>query len=296
MGIRSLTPFLEDAYGHIEIIGKGESRYSAMPCYGLPDFVAVSSRGNKPILVEVKNTQKRSTADIFQAKFYNTLESTVGVVVVAEHVEGSESVMKPKVISSQDAETLIIYPRLKDYTKVSDVLEMDDDLLKETWKAKQLGFQGKWPLTHCGPKCPHIRFGIDLVEDDLEVLKPIPLVLAKGLDEMGVDLDLTFWRSYLRKRVPIVTFLSPKYRKRIVETLINKFELTREEARKITERRGERFKTSDIAKLMVNEVEDWHKILESDFSIEHALGISTRIYPLPERSSSNVKASWHKWE
>ena len=56
-GLDQVKPVIEEEYGELTIIGKGETRYGMAPTYGLPDYVAFAKGKDKPILVEVKNTR-----------------------------------------------------------------------------------------------------------------------------------------------------------------------------------------------------------------------------------------------
>src|SRR5438445_13441283 len=60
-GLDQVKPVIEEEYGELTIIGKGETRYGMAPTYGLPDYVAFAKGKDKPILVEVKNTPSVTT-------------------------------------------------------------------------------------------------------------------------------------------------------------------------------------------------------------------------------------------
>jgi hypothetical protein len=295
-GLREIKPYIEATFGSINIIGKGESRYSSMPCWGKPDFVAVNSTNGKPLLVEIKNTKKKNIdEDTFQAKFYNSLEETVGIVILENRLEGKKRVLKPKTINYQNSETLIVYPRLGEVSQVSEPLEFNIDIIKEAWRAKQLGFQGLWPATDCSFDCPHKRFSTVLKEGNMEVVKPLPLILAKGMDECGEDLDANYWRRYLGKITPH-TMMQAKYQndKEAQEKLATYFNLEKDELKRIISKPISSFSESD--KLMSNETEQWNQLLPNNLSIEHARGVSTQAYPLPKDSSHNLKKCWKEWE
>src|SRR2546425_9889316 len=202
-GLREIKPEIERALGPMTVIGRGESRYGALPTCGYPDYVALSSN-DKPVLIEVKNgSRENSTKDRFQASFYNSLGKTVGVVVHDTNI--NDGTIRPcvKVHLGKDAETLVVYPRLHKWERVTDTVDIDQDEIEEIWSAKQLGILGRWPDIHCESNCPHTRWGIVLPEDSLDmVAKPLPLIFAKGAADLGVDFDFNFMRRYISKITP----------------------------------------------------------------------------------------------
>jgi len=75
-GLKEIRADIDRALGPLTIIGRGESRYGALPTCGYPDYVALTSN-KKPVLIEVKNGVKASPGkDEFQASFYNSLGKT----------------------------------------------------------------------------------------------------------------------------------------------------------------------------------------------------------------------------
>src|SRR3989442_730970 len=202
-GLKGIRTEIDQALGPLTIIGRGESRYGALPTCGYPDYVALTSN-EKPVLIEVKNGAKESPGkDEFQASFYNSLGKTVGVVV--HDVAVNDRGIRPnlQVHLEEDAETLILYPRLNKWRKITDTVNIEPDDIEEIWAAKQLGIVGRWPTADCGSNCPHRRYGIILPEDSLDmVAKPLPLIFAKGAADLGVDYDFNFMRRYISRTAP----------------------------------------------------------------------------------------------
>jgi hypothetical protein len=308
-GLETIIPYITEAYGFLDIIGKGESRYLATPCYGIPDYVAMSSL-KKPVLIEVKNTKSKSKKDVFQTEYYNTLESTVGVIIYEEREEQSEKIIAPKTVFSQNSETLIVYPRLGEYVEITDTIDLSVDLIKEVWQAKQLGFRGKWPYTYYGVSCPHKRFGINLSEDDMEVLKPPPLIFSKGMEEKDVDLDYVYLRRYVRTQSQDMMSLlrSLKFHteihknlnlesitQQLREMLVNSFGFDLQDAKKLLLGRTTRVESSELCRDMGDEIEPWEKIL-ADKTMTVPMGLGTRMYSLPKKSHHSIKMSWDKWK
>src|SRR6266480_3440495 len=202
-GLKEIRADIDRALGPLTIIGRGESRYGALPTCGYPDYVALTSN-KKPVLIEVKNGVKVSPGkDEFQASFYNSLGKTAGVVV--HELSLSDGGIRPnvQVHLEEDAETLVLYPRLNKWRRITDAVDIKSDDLEEIWAAKQLGILGRWPTTECGSDCPHTKYGIVLPEDSLDtVAKPLPLIFAKGAADLGVDYDFNFMRRYIPKITP----------------------------------------------------------------------------------------------
>src|SRR3989441_1515716 len=202
-GLKGIRTEIDQTLGPLTIIGRGESRYGTLPTCGYPDYVALTSN-ERPVLIEVKNGAKESPGkDQFQASFYNSLGKTVGVVVHETAVD--DGVIRPnlQVRLEEDAETLILYPRLHQWRKVTDTVNIEQDDIEEIWGAKQLGIIGRWPTADCGSDCPHTRYGIVLPEDSLDIVaRPLPLIFAKGAADLGVEYDFNFIRRYISRTVP----------------------------------------------------------------------------------------------
>jgi hypothetical protein len=58
-GLKEIRADIDRALGPLSIIGRGESRYGALPTCGYPDYVALTSQ-DRPVLIEVKNGVKES--------------------------------------------------------------------------------------------------------------------------------------------------------------------------------------------------------------------------------------------
>src|SRR2546425_1016452 len=161
-GLKGIRTEIDLALGPLTIIGRGESRYGALPTCGYPDFVALTS-DEKPVLIEVKNGAKESPSkDEFQASFYNSLGKTVGVLVHEGTVNHRGIRPNLQVHLEEDAETLLLYPRLNKWRKIANTVNIEPDDLEEIWAAKQLGIIGRWSSSDCGSDCPHTRYGIIL--------------------------------------------------------------------------------------------------------------------------------------
>ena len=171
-GLGVIRQQVNDAYGRLTVIGTGESRQGSLPTTGRPDFVALSEK--KPIMVEVKNgVRENPNQDNFQASFYNSLSDTVGVIVQDFGAGDGGVESKPRMVLEQDAETLIVYPRLKIWRRVEETIDLSPPVVEEVWRAKQLGIIGRWPEIDCSTDCPHHRFDVELPTGNLEVVKPL---------------------------------------------------------------------------------------------------------------------------
>ena len=270
-GLESIKPSIEREYGQVEILGKGETRYGASPTYGMPDFVALAKGKDKPILVEVKNSLHPSSQDTFQAAFYNTMQSTVGVTVVKERMESEHPSVAPKTIVEKDAETVIVYPRLADSKIIKDTVGMGEKLVKGVWEAKQLGLIGKSPETACDSKCPHTRYGIELPEASIEPARPLPLIYAKGIVEKGHDPDLEYLHHFAWQRASPIMMLrwqlegktEGALRMRLAKLLAQKTGLDLDDAIKIMSpvRKATFLNPDEVYKEMSGEFERWEKLM-----------------------------------
>jgi hypothetical protein len=317
-GLREIRGQIDQALGPLAIVGRGESRYGALPTSGYPDYVALTSN-DKPVLIEVKNGAKESLSrDNFQAEFYNSLGKTVGVVV--HELAFKDGVVSPSIQFhlEQDAETLILYPRLHKWRKITDTTNLDPDNIEEIWSAKQLGIIGRWPDVDCDQNCPHTRYKIVLPEDSLDtVAKPLPLIYAKGGADLGVDYDFHFLRRYISRTTPSVTGnlwrlagLSENESglNSIIELMGTQLGIGKDESVKLlrwfngisTGESGLRIRADlgKIEKEMAAYVEPWQKLLPR--KVLETIGptaqsIGTQTYNLPRQSKLFIDKSWKKW-
>jgi hypothetical protein len=317
-GLREIRGQIDQALGPLAIVGRGESRYGVLPTCGYPDYVALTSN-DKPVLIEVKNGAKESLSkDNFQAEFYNSLGKTVGVVV--HDLAFKDGIVSPSIQFhlEQDAETLILYPRLHKWRKITDTTNLDPDKIEEIWSAKQLGIIGRWPDIDCDYNCPHTRYKIVLPEDSLDtVAKPLPLIYAKGGADLGQDYDLHFIRRYISRTSPSATGnlwrlagLSGNGSglNSIIELMGKQLGIGKDECVKLlrwfngisTGESGLRTRADlgKIEKEMAAYVEPWQKLLPRKM-LETigptAQSIGTQTYNLPRQSKLFIDKSWKKW-
>lgn len=330
IGLGKIKSQLTEKYGKIEILGHGESRSGILPNKVRPDFIAISE-DQKPVMIEVKNTSNvNMKSDHFQASFYNTIAKKYGVVVMEERTENGIKTIIPRSIDDRISETLLVYPRHGKFEKITDTTSLDKNLVKNIWIAKQLGLKGKTPKTDCDSKCPHHRHG-DLPEDNLEPAIPLPLVIAEGLIEQGVDLDTDYLRRYLWRngigkiiddglyeirhaeylakegsysQSKVETRLKNLEKKKdtFLEEIVEKTGFSMQEISKITSKEASRTHIKEQKKAekeMKGVFEPWKKLLgaKSLKSLKNtAKGQSTRLYPIPKDSERFVKKSWKLWD
>jgi polyhydroxyalkanoate synthesis regulator phasin len=307
-GLDQIKPILEEEYGAVSIIGKGETRYGLAPTYGMPDYVAFASGRDKPILVEVKNTERQNSQDEFQASYYNTLQRTVGVVISDKRIEEGRTAIRPKVVLEKDAETIIIYPRLGDYIPVKETIDITPELIQSVWEAKQLGLIGKSPARECPAKCPHHRYGIELEEGSIDVAKPLSLIFAKGLTEKGIDLDFSYLRSFAWQNAsPVMDTvfmlrnnMTSEKEGRLIDLLTDKLEISTHEAKRLVRRdmRPPTPEPKDIMREMASDMEAWEKLVgrkDAEVLAQKSYSLATRIYTLPKSSGEMIEKAWDKW-
>jgi hypothetical protein len=305
VGVRS---FITEEYGDVEVIGRGACKNGPFPGEALPDFVALSPKHKQPILIEVKNSQKPSNTDRFQARFYNTVARETGVVVHEQRFEAGNLNLIPVAYHESITETLLVYPRGSSYERIENIVDMKSDAINEIWRAKQLGFQGKSPHTDCGSKCPHHRIG-ELPEGNLEPSPPLPLVYALGLVEADADLDTEYLRNYFFKSglgagtYPWIFGLKvdEERRKTVAQLISKRTGIPSELAERMAFARVRSPDSDKIFRSMASEIEPWEKILGKskldEFSTRSTIqGLATRYYTLPEKSNDFVKRSWNKWK
>ena len=319
-GLKEIRADIDRALGPLTIIGRGESRYGALPTCGYPDYVALTSN-KKPVLIEVKNGVKVSPGkDEFQAQFYNSLGKTAGVIV--HELFLSDGGIRPnvQVHLEEDAETLVLYPRLNKWRRITDAVDIKSDDLEEIWAAKQLGILGRWPTTDCGSDCPHTRYRIVLAEDSLDmVARPLPLIFAKGAADLGVDYDFNFMRRYISRITPSIMNelwnLSHDLRsaplsglESITTIMENRLGVGRDVSTKFLHwmrgiGEGEpkvkvQVDQTRIEKEMAVYLEPWRQLLPErmhDATAAVAQSIATRTYSLPTQSKLIIDRSWKKW-
>jgi hypothetical protein len=299
---------VEKEYGAVKILGKCESRNPLMPSKILPDFVAFAGGIQRAILIESKGVvNKSSPRDVFQASYYNGIAAKFGVMVIRERLEGERRAISPIVKFDQLAETLLIYPRRQEYRKVQDYVTLDDELVRGIWEAKELGLMGKQPETNCGSACPHHRFREDMPEDTLEPAKPLPLILAKGYDESGFDMDAQYMRRLAFKILPLeirltllLRKLPEKERIQLSQWLIDTLGVSPQLASNIVNwKKPEpaRPAVAELLKQMASEVEPWQRILGKRFAQSTPVvdGLSTTLYCLPSESRRLISLGWDAW-
>lgn len=319
-GLKEIRADIYRALGLLTIIGRGESRYGALPTCGYPDYVALTS-SKKPVLIEVKNGVKASPGkDEFQASFYNSLGRTAGVVV--HELSLSDGGIRPnvQVRLEEDAETLVLYPRLNKWRRITDTVDIKSGDLEEIWAAKQLGLLGRWPTTDCGSDCPHTRYGVVLPEDSLDmVAKPLPLIFAKGATDLGVDYDFNFMRRYISRITPSTMNelwnLSHHLRsaplsslESITTSMENRLGVGRDVSTKLLRWMRGIGEAEPNVKIRVDQIkiekemsvylEPWQQLLPEkmhDATAAVAQSIATRTYSLPTQSKLIIDRSWEKW-
>ncbi len=326
-GMDEIKRQIGDQYGDVSIIGRGESRNGWLLSTSKPDFIALAGDQKKLVLVEVKNTEAvNSTAHRFQAQFYNTVGAKFGITVMETYGQPNLMKIAPMTTHHKTSETILVYPRHGKFEVIKDKVSVDKKIVQGIWMAKQLGMKGKAPKTDCDSSCPHHRY-CRLPEGNIEVAVPLPLAYSKGKVEHGVDLDSVYWKRFLSnsgitgirsrfrldswyEKIEIGKITDPAERKSRLGSL-EKSKRDFEDA--IVERTGIEKKwfdgkaylksggtetDKDVERDMPNELEAWKKILGArrlKSSKVNAKKQATRIYTLPQDSTSFVKKSWGKW-
>ncbi len=309
-GVEEIRVQLEKQFGELNVIGKGEGRHPDLVGKVRPDFIAQSGRNGEPVIIESKNSTRPTSADNFQAVFYNGIAETFGVYLIEERMEDKLPALRPKLVEG-GAKTVLVYPRLGKHSVVKEKFVPDLPMIKGIWKAKELGFQGLAPETNCGKKCPHYRLKVKLSEDDMELLSPPPLIFSEGIRETGFSLDTGYQASYAWRLLPLkvkvaVSLSAFRPIKGLVELKewLTKTVGLNEEAAKVVLDPGERaaFLASrpdakNLMKSMGSELEPWRSILKDrlELNAPNILAIATAVYSLPKTSLRFVKDAWDRW-
>ncbi len=308
-GMEEIRRKLEREYGKVTIIGRGEGRHSDLAGTARPDFIALTEQNSDPIIVETKDTTRTSPTDRFQAMFYNGIAERYGVYLLEERLEGGVGEFSPRSIESK-AETVLIYPRLAQFSIVKERFVPDEGTVKDVWKAKELGFKGQAPETECGKKCAHNRLKVNLPEGNMEPLPPPPLIFSEGALESGRDLDVDYQVSYAWRLLPIkvkLILLSQERRDsgpaELRYWLTNTLGISQRAADiVVSPDKRETFVRSkpnaeELMGSMRSELEPWARILKKRLAISapSILARATAVYSLPKRSVRFVKGSWKRW-
>jgi len=308
-GAEEIRAKLAREYGELTIIGKGEGRHPDLPGKVRPDFIAFKERNRNPIIIEIKDTTRMNPTDNFQAALYNGIAERYGVYLIEERVEGRVCMFSPFTIHG-DAEAVLIYPRLAEYSIVKDRFVPEEELTRKIWKAKQLGFRGLAPETDCAKKCAHNRLKVKLGEGNMEPAPPLPLIFSNAVLESGFSYDLGYQVSYgwnlLPLRVKVAITLSARGAgiDSAKEWLTGTAGLEKEAAQiVVNSEKREAFLHSkpdaeNLMKSADSELETWQGILKGRLATgaPSILAIATAIYSLPKKSSKFVREAWNRWQ
>jgi hypothetical protein len=194
-GLVKVASKLSREFGSLQMVGEGVVKSSALPSEGNVDLV-FSTKSGKFLMAEVKNTASISSEEKFQSSFYNSI-SRVGALVIGKRVSGNKPEYLPLVRPSENVATVLINPRLGVLQKMDKVIPLEN-ILRGIWESKELGMLKKQPEVpkrdYC-ERCPWKKYcsnwgrrGPPEARLD-EIAKPPYLIVAKGLEECGFDLD-----------------------------------------------------------------------------------------------------------
>ena len=309
-GVEQILARLRNEFGEIRVIGRGEGRHPDLAGIVRPDFIAFSERERDPIIVETKDTTRKASTDQFQAMYYNGVADRFGVYLLEQRLEGGDLTISSRLVRSS-AKTILIYPRLAQYSTVEEKFVPDEELIKGIWKAKELGFMGRSPETECVANCAHHRLKVNLPEAEMEPLPPPPLIFSEGILQEGGDLDTDYQVSYawrlLPSQVKLALLMSNRRRSaglvdlkgwlmRVVGVDENSADIILDPEKR--EQFARSRPTGDmLLKSMRNELEPWKDILKKRLEVAapSILARATSVYSLPSRSDSFVKDAWKRW-
>lgn len=308
-GMDEIRKSLKAAYKEVTIVGRGEGRHPDLAGTARPDFIGLTKDDGVPIIVEAKDTAKEASSNKFQAMYYNGIAEKHGIYLLQERLEGETAKFYPRILKSS-AETVLVYPRLATYTIVKEKYVPTEPVIREVWKAKQLGFSGRTPENRCRDKCPHKRLKVNLPEADMEPLPPLPLIFSEGSIENGADLDLEYQAGYawelLPSRIKLAVLFSKRGGRELDELknwLVKNLMISSYAADLVLDNaKRELFLTSkltgdDLLKLMESELEPWRLIFKERLKswAPSILARATSVYSLPKDSGRFVREAWGRW-
>ena len=327
-GLEVIKRQINDRYGEINVIGRGESRNGLLSSTSRPDFVAVLGDRRKLVMVEIKNSKTAGAKpDKFQATFYNTVGAKFGITVMEEYRELSSLKIAPMTTRQKISETILVYPMRGEFEVIKGRVDIDRKMVHGIWMAKQLGMKGKSPKTDCDSSCPHHRLKKRFPEGNADVAIPLPLVYSKGRTEQDVNLDAVYWEHFLKKKK--ITSLMWRFRQdwisekiridRIRDPVTRRVESVRlnnerlDFAKTVSRKTGLELKwlsnrarvhydakmDKNLERDMADGIEAWKKILGArrfKQSKSSAKGQGMRIYALPKNSARFVEKSWNEWD
>ena len=300
---------LKAAYKEVTIVGRGEGRHPDLAGTARPDFIGLTKNDGTPIIVEAKDSAREARSHKFQALFYNGVAEKSGVYLLEERLEGDRVKFSSRILKGS-AETVLVYPRLATFSIVKEKYVPTEPVIREVWKAKQLGLSGRVPENRCREKCPHNRLKVNLPEGDTEPLPPLPLIFSKGSIESGVDLDLEYQAGYawdlLPSRIKLAVLFSQRGGHELEEVkswLVTNLMISNEAADVVSDnaKRESLLKSKptgdDLMRLMGSELEPWKAILKDrlEASTPSILARATAVYSLPKDSSRFVGDAWGRW-
>lgn len=309
-GMDEIRKSLRAARKNVTIIGRGEGRHPDLAGTARPDFIGLMERNGTPIIVEAKDSAKATPAYRFQAMFYNGIAQEFGVYLLRERLEGELPTFSPRLIKSA-AETVLVYPRLGSFSIVKEKFFPTQRMIKEVWRAKELGFNGQVPETDCRAKCPHNRLKAELPAGNMEPLPPLPLIFSEGSLEKGLDLDLEYQAEYawdlLPTRIKLAVLFSRETSlgtlKELKDWLVKNLGISIEAAEiAVDSAKRESFIRSkpdaeELLRLMADELESWEVVLKERLaaSAPSILARATAVYSLPSESRRFVRNAWGRW-
>jgi hypothetical protein len=309
-GLALVRASLVDEYGEIRVVGRGGCKNGIFPGEALPDLVATSPNLHHPILIEVKNSSIPAATDRFQAGFYNTVARETGVIVHEQRIESGRLVLNPVAYHESITDTLLVYPRLGSYEKVSDHVDMSEIKIRQIWTAKQLGLLGRSPHTDCDSKCPHYRLKIELPEGNIETATPLALTYAASAKEAGMDFDTHYLRNFFFKSGLAYGLFDWVFRARhshdnqakrqAIDLLASKTGMTRETVERMAFTIHTIPNAKKILRGMAANIEQWEKMIgeksvKDQSFLSKTQSIATRIYALPDRSEDFIESSRKRW-
>jgi hypothetical protein len=311
-GMLQVRKSYQEAYGNLDLLGRGESQNGIAPCTTRFDFVAIRS-ARTPVIVEVKNTAGHlKPADRFQASFYNSLSERYGVVIRSDSIESGNLVLRPTQVRDIGVETLLVDSREGTFEVIRERTDVSPSRVKAVWEAKQLGYLGKTVETECVSNCRHLRYlrdgSIHLAESSLEPYPPLPLAYGRSMLESGVNPATIYYRRLLHNPPYVdvwrefhhsfyLTHDKPAKRKEILEITADHLGLD-PSVFDLLLSPGGRTTVKSLEKSIRTDLDNWSKLVgkkRTKTARTGGLGTAHRVYGLPIESERFVRDCDAEW-
>ena len=202
-GALSLVDYLRKEYGDPVVFSRGKVVNSLLQAYRYPDFL-IGFKGDKYVIVEVKNSKRTSIRDAVQVGYYFEASKLIGSSILLERRMEDRLELLP-VDTDRVVDGVVVYPRLNKIRK-REKLDISPSMIVNILKIYHVAKKGLVPLDCSSSYCSRCKYRNicestrpDKIVDLNDVVIPVPLPLVATLEiteNYDVDLDLLFLGDY----------------------------------------------------------------------------------------------------